>query len=121
MENKHPIFWMVIGGMVAGAIASAFLAFAMSAARAHEAPSGWSYPAVCCSQRDCNMIPASRVSEGPEGYRVVLLPGDHEMVKAGASFLIPYSVAKQSPDGEFHICILPSGSVICFFVPPRGM
>lgn len=90
-------------------------------AKAHEAPSGWTYPAACCSQRDCARVPMVQVSDGPEGYRVKLLPGDHNMAPNGGSYLIPYANAKSSGDHEYHICILPSGTVICFFAPPRGM
>lgn len=88
--------------------------------RAHEAPSGWSYPVRCCSGMDCNMIPANRVSEGPQGYRIVLRPGDHDFIKHQTSFLVPYSKAEDSPDGEFHICINMQMDVLCLFAPVRG-
>lgn len=114
------VFLIIAGVLMGVSLAMIFGGF-VNAARAHEAPSGWSYPAGCCSNRDCNRIPASRVSEGPEGYRVELFPGDHDMVPTGASYLIPYSLAKQSPDGEYHLCILPSGTMLCWFVPPKGM
>lgn len=35
---------------VATCVGSALIA---ARANAHEAPSGWSYPALCCSNRDC--------------------------------------------------------------------
>lgn len=113
--------WLAL--LVAGAIASAFITFVLMAseAGAHEAPSLWMYPANCCSGRDCSRVPMAQVSDGPEGYRVVLKPGDHNMAPNGGTYLIPYPLAKASGDHEFHICILPSGTVICFFYPPRGM
>ena len=86
----------------------------------HEAPSGWAYPLQCCSNRDCAEIPASRVKEGPEGYRVTLVPGDHEFVKAQTSWLVPYAEAKNSPDGAYHICISPSMKMLCFFAGARS-
>jgi len=86
----------------------------------HEAPTGWMYPMECCSNRDCSEIPSDRVKEGPEGYRVTLLPGDHDFVKAPVSHLIPYAITKPSPDGLYHICLLPSGGFICFFAGARN-
>lgn len=91
-----------------------------SPADAHQAPSGWSYPYLCCSDRDCTEVKAERVKEGPEGYRVTLLPGDHAFVKAQVSFLIPYSEIKFSPDGEYHLCINERLEVLCFFAGARG-
>ncbi len=89
-------------------------------ARSHEAPSGWSYPTWCCSGKDCNRIPADRVKEGPDGYRVTLLPGDHDFITKPTSFLVPYKVAKPSPDGEAHICITQDLKLLCFFVGSHG-
>jgi hypothetical protein len=91
-----------------------------SEARAHEAPSGWSYPVQCCSNRDCAEIPASRVKESPQGYRVTLVPGDHDFVKAQTSWLIPYEKTKPSPDGVYHICISPTMTMLCFFAGARS-
>lgn len=89
-------------------------------ARAHEAPSGWVYPAVCCSNRDCNMVKADRVKEGPDGYEVTLLPGDHDFVKTKpVSYVIPYDKVKDSPDGAYHICINPALTMLCFFAGAR--
>lgn len=115
--RDDPIEWLF-------AIALAALAFGLivwpGPLRAHEAPSGWAYPAQCCSNRDCTEVPASRVTEGPEGYRVVLVPGDHAFVKAQVSFLIPYDQAKPSPDGVYHICINEAMKMLCFFAGAKG-
>lgn len=104
--------------ILSGAIMASSVVFAE--ARAHEAPSGWSYPFFCCSNRDCARIPAGRVKTGPDGYRVVLQPGDHEFVKDTTAFLIPYANAKDSPDNEYHLCITASMQVLCFFRPPMS-
>ena len=82
---------------------------------AHEAPSGWSYPWACCSDKDCREVAQSAIEEGPQGY-----------VISDTGELIPYrdSRVKDSPDGEFHRCAhkagLDAGHTICLFVPPRG-
>lgn len=96
------------------------LALTVERARGHDAPSGWSYPPMCCSNRDCTEIPAERVKEGPEGYRVTLFPGDHAFVKTQTSFLIPYSEARPSPDGVYHICINEAMRMLCFFAGARS-
>lgn len=84
------------------------------AAYAHEAPTGWTYPRECCSDRDCRMVALGDVHEGPDGY-LIRQSGE----------LIPYSDArvKPSPDGEFHWCPVAYDAeiyTICLFAPPRG-
>jgi hypothetical protein len=94
-----------------------------SSVSSHEAPSGWSYPIQCCSNRDCTKIDASEVRATAQGYEVTLKPGMHDFIteKTGArSYVIPYSRARQSPDGEFHICIRMDLQLLCFFAPPPG-
>jgi hypothetical protein len=89
---------------------------------AHKAPSGFEYPASCCSGDksigDCQMISAKVVRETRHGYAVVLLPGDHRLVTRRQSFRIPYGQQINSPDGNYHICLYPSETVVfCFFAP----
>lgn len=84
-----------------------------TAAQAHEARSGWTYPYACCSDRDCREIPQSAVLERPEGY-VLRRTGE----------VVAYSDrrVRQSPDGVFHLCTvagLETSRTICLFVPPR--
>lgn len=112
--------FLIILWLMSAIAVGCFIGALVTGARAHEAPSGWKYPLECCSNRDCTEVPASRVSEGPQGYRVTLLPGDHDFITAAASYLIPYASTKPSPDGVFHICILPNMSWICFFAGARG-
>jgi hypothetical protein len=96
------------------------VAFAV-AARAHEAPTGWKYPYLCCSNRDCGMLPTGAVREGPNGFQVTILPGQHDMVKDHAvQFLIPYGQERIAPDGADHICISPDLKMLCFFTGGRG-
>lgn len=81
------------------------------AASAHEAPTGWTYPPLCCGNGDCRQV--ENVPERPDGYHVmsgeVLAYGDYRI--------------KDSPDGEFHWCSTAgsvTGNTICLFVPSRG-
>lgn len=95
-------------------VASAILMSSASLALAHDAPSGWSYDAACCFDRDCRPISSSAVKEGPDGYLITI---DNETV--------PYTDTriKDSPDGLFHWCTVDGrddGRTICLYVPPRG-
>ena len=80
---------------------------------AHMAPTGWAYPYQCCSDRDCQPVHGTEVTEGPDGY-----------VIKGTGEVLPYSDPrlKDSPDGEFHLCAAPGkrSAAICLFVPPRS-
>ena len=77
------------------------------------APTGWAYPYQCCSDRDCQPVHGTEVTEGPDGY-----------VIKGTGEVLPYSDPrlKDSPDGEFHLCAAPGkrSAAICLFVPPRS-
>lgn len=89
-------------------IAAALLA---TPAAAHDAPTGWSYPATCCSGVDCREV--DHVQEGPYGYTVP------------SGELVRYSDVRvrPSPDGEFHWCSVAGtndGRTLCLFVPPRS-
>lgn len=99
------------------------LAWLINESRAHEAPLGWLYPANCCSGRDCAEAPSGSVREGPNGYEVTLLPGQHPMVKDEPhSFVVAYDARqiRDSPDGRFHVCLSPQLRLLCFFAGSRG-
>lgn len=70
-------------------------------ARAHS----W-YDAACCSERDCHPIPPLR--ETPAGY-------------VWNSRIVPHAETKPSADNQFHECVNSSGTLLCLYVPPRGM
>lgn len=85
-----------------------------SAAAAHDAPTGWSYPASCCSTTDCRAVPASRVKETAAGYVIQI-----------SNETVPYRDprVKDSPDGDLHLCTVGGsdiGRTLCLFVPPRS-
>lgn len=93
-----------------------FVAAAITSAFSHEAPTGWSYPPLCCSNQDCRQADPREVRETPDGY---LLVTTGEVVP-----YLNYRV-KPSPDGLFHVCQqagnFDSGRILCLFAPPRGM
>lgn len=80
---------------------------------AHMAPSGWTYPSQCCSDRDCKLVHGRAITEGPDGY---VIEGTGEVL----SYTDPR--LRNSPDGEFHVCKTPGSksNAICLFVPPRS-
>lgn len=85
-----------------------------SLSNAHEAKSGWMYPADCCSDRDCREVAAELISERPEGY-LIELNGEK----------LAYSDARirHSPDGVYHWCSAQGRDdtrTICLFVPPNS-
>lgn len=81
--------------------------------RAHDAPSGWTYPYACCSGIDCRQIKASNVTTIADGY---LLQTSGEVVVYSNSRI------RKSPDGEYHWCSnggKDNGRTICLFVPQQ--
>lgn len=91
--------------------------------QAHEFYDQW-----CCNHKDCAPIPAERVTAGPDGWHIVLLPGDHPMVTKRNEYFVRYgkpqfyeSQHRTSPDGRFHACLFPNEEVLrCFYSPPMG-
>ena len=81
-------------------------ALAAGPASAHEAVTGWSYDAACCSGKDCAEISSSEVVAGKGGWRV-------------RQFTIPYGKERISPDGRFHLCAY-QGHLRCFYAPGMG-
>lgn len=95
-------------------IATFMLLFGCVGAEAHDAPTGWSYPPLCCSGIDCRPVASSAIKEGPAGY-VITSTGE----------LVPYrdKRVRNSPDGEYHWCSMlgeDDTRTICLFVPPRS-
>jgi hypothetical protein len=90
--------------------------------QAHEAASGWSYPWECCSATDCWEVGTG----GPEPDPVPS-PGGWKLADGT---VVPFHLARASPDGRFHLCRKggqPTGAVIrpherpaCLWVPAGG-
>jgi hypothetical protein len=113
MSTESKILALVVAVFV-------FWLAALSWVMAHEAPSGWSYPLACCSNRDCRMIDAEMVSVTAAGYRFTIPAGYHNMAPDGGVYVVAFSKARISPDGEFCLCLSPRQAVLCAFAPPPG-
>jgi hypothetical protein len=86
-----------------------FAVLIMLPANAHQATSGWAYPAMCCSDKDCQEVPASLVEEVRGGY---VAPSGELITEHDARL-------RTSPDGLYHWCASGT-STLCLFVPPRS-
>lgn len=94
----------------------------LAQARAHDAASGWSYAAECCSGEDCGAARIGHVLPSPGGWRVRLEPGDHHHYPGALDMVVPYDSPAiwRSGDTEFHICLSESGALYCLYVPHLG-
>jgi len=97
-------------------------------ARAHEAPSGMSYPPDCCQGTradgtgDCDPIPSSSVREIPGGWVITIGPGDHPLATKKHVFVKKYGEERRSTDGAYHICLWPDENTArCFLSPDKGV
>ncbi|WP_027167435.1 hypothetical protein [Mesorhizobium sp. WSM3224] len=109
----------------AGVIATA-AALEGGAALAHGPDRNWGYPSACCHgdpvTGDCGKIPAATVTPRPDGYVIILRPGDHQKVTHQNRYFVPYDVVIPSGDGNFHICLHPTEEdENCFFAPNDAM
>jgi len=105
-EGRYYLAWL-IPPLIAASLWPA-------AGKAHDAPSGWSYPFSCCSNQDCRPVATKAISERPQGY-VINLTGE----------VVPYADTRvrSSPDGEYHWCSVAGEEktrTICLFVPPHS-
>jgi hypothetical protein len=105
-----------VGAAVIGGALGLLLLGVLVVALAHQAPSGWSYDAACCSDSDCAMVPPGAIREASGGYAVEMVPRGSDPVRA----FIPHGDERIRPSGdEFrHACIGPhTRQVICIYVP----
>ena len=96
-------------------------------ARAHDAPSGLSYPAGCCSNYDCRPVDGPNAVPHHDGnVRVRFTDAGGYEIETTGERLGPFgsdSRVKQSMDGEYHWCSTSGkddGKTICLLVPPLG-
>lgn len=94
-----------------------------TAANAHNAPSGWIYPLDCCSNTDCEPIPAPE--ETSEGWHIRFTSQRFGPIDA----FVPHGRERPSGDGSFHACFVDQGTNIvvrkcneaagqcCFWLP----
>lgn len=115
MKRTHNHSLPATTALAAVLVGIAVLMLGILPARPHQAPTGWSYPANCCSQRDCRQARDREVREDPNGY-----------VLATTGEVVPYGDRriKESPDGLFHVCQqagdFDKGRILCLFAPPRS-
>lgn len=123
--KQHPrspraVVIIILIGALASLIAMAVNAYS------HEAASGFQYPAACCwgpaagRTGDCGEIPSKSVREGPNGYELSLIPGDHPKITAPLHLTVPYGKEQVSPDSKYHVCLAPDLSARCFFAGAHG-
>jgi hypothetical protein len=113
-RSEH--FIAYLGLIVATAFAAVGLAATSLPAAAHDAPSGWSYDPVCCSNQDCRPE-QSEVRATSRGWFVT---STGEVIRYGDRRI------HESKDGEFHRCLMQKGVTgpgltRCLYVPPMGL
>ena len=102
------------------AVAAVGLVCTWDALWAHEAASGWSYDAVCCSNRDCAPISPEWVEITAEGYRVTV-PAGHETATRDHVEVFGWGEVRKSGDEHYHACITPHMQrFLCLYVPEFG-
>lgn len=85
-------------------------------ADAHDAPSGWAYDPVCCSNRDCR----------PEQNEVKATSLGWFVTSTGETIRYGDRRIHESKDGNFHRCLIKKnaagpGMTRCLYVPPMGL
>lgn len=91
-------------------------------------PLGWSWPRECCNSAatsptgDCAVIDSRYVTEGPDGYRINIPKGGHpKLLTKGYAGIVPYGQERDSPSGEYGICLSTDGNHrFCFFAGAKG-
>lgn len=90
-------------------------------------PLGWKYDPGCCRSAeepggDCAPIASEYVEERPDGYHINLPRGAHpKLLTKGYSGIVPYTSARRSPEGNYHICLSTDGANrFCFYAGARG-
>lgn len=133
LEQRFRYIIWTMGVLSAGAGIAALLLIS-GPAQAHDAmsvkgdPLGWIWPGECCNSAatsptgDCAVIDASTVEEKADGYHITLRPGQHPRLKTkGYSAVIPYGMERNSPSGEYGICLGTDGSLrYCFFAGAKN-
>ncbi|WP_292506587.1 hypothetical protein [Mesorhizobium sp.] len=109
----------------AGVISTA-AALGNVSAFAHSSDRGWTYPPACCHGNpvtgECGKIPSLAVTPQPDGYVIILRPGDHRMITHPNRYFVPYNSVIPSGDDNFHICLHPTEEhENCFFAPADAM
>lgn len=95
MKADNPARFSLLELLLILAIVALAIVVVARQAQAHEAPSGWSYPAECCSNQDCRPVPCDQLAPEPGGGVRWTATGDR----------FPQAKVKASGDGECHVCV----------------
>jgi hypothetical protein len=111
-------YLMVVGAATTVVIAGVGLfAWLADDSFGHEAPTGWTYPTMCCSLQDCRPTKKGEVTETRDGYT---LTSTGEFVAHGDK-----RIKELSQDGEIHVCQqagnFDTGCILCLLTPPKGV
>jgi hypothetical protein len=117
MLNRRRVV-ATIWALTIGAVLSLTLALLTAPAYPHQAPTGWSYDAPCCSGTDCHPIPETDVQLQPDGSYMVLATREIFM-PPGRPTVLPIRNWRWSKDQSFHRCNPPTGGgySYCLYVP----
>ena len=95
---EPPISHVIFGPLVTVLIVSALAFFVtVLVASAHQAPSGWTYPAECCNEHDCEPIACDSVTETKSGLLWKSLEFTGNQIKA-------------TGDKDCHACAAKDGT-----------
>lgn len=91
----------------------ALCAFMAAPAYAHDAPTGWSFDILCCSNRDCGEVPDDWVKE--KDGSVTIVPTGEVLSRADPK-------VKMSKDERTYWCRPPGiePHTICVYLPNKG-
>jgi hypothetical protein len=102
------------------AILAGLLALAGGSAEAH-----WKYEYQCCADNDCAPIDDRAVVENGERVIVTIQPGQHPMWpadgRAAGTFETTRRDLRKPVDTRWHVCLSPTGSLLCVYPPMRGV
>lgn len=99
----------IILGFAIGLFVATLVDLSISKAKAHDAPSGWSYPVECCSSIDCYEISPTEIAPIVGGWMIL---------HTGEFFSVDR--VKPSGDGRWHRCSeggKRNAKTICLFIP----
>lgn len=60
------------------------------------------YPKDCCNDQDCHPLEVEDVEVTSEGYVI------RDPLHAHRVYFVPHGKERDSPDGKYHVCILPT-------------
>lgn len=122
---RRVLAYIIVRGAVLAVGIAAGMLLSSIPVRAHEAPSGWTYPIQCCSNADCREVDGPQASERKSSVQVRYDEERNEYVISTTGERIGQlgvdARVKMSPDGAFHWCSQKGKDdtpTICLFVPP---